>query len=187
MASFEYTKTSPSDSSDSNVHIDYFSQRSWSEEVLGSFGHGQPPPPTYKIPRKQVNSSLIHTPSNPQRSRQVSIAQSVSNGGRSSVQWNYQNGGLAVQYEDEGGANQERNAVTPVSPREGMEINFETAFRFSGLGRGNGAKRSGGSSVEVRVGDISRTTSAGTVRQFVIRKQSAVDRGERGIVIWEVQ
>lgn len=186
MATLDIIKTSPSETSaaSSDAGSDGVQPRSWTQEVMGTFGHGRPPPPTYKIPRKEVNSTLITTPVDV-RARQLSIVPSVSNGGRSSVGWNNPYSTLHEDraYEHPGRASPAYSAYTssPVSPREGLERNLETSYHFSGLGRGIGSKRSEGSSVDVAVGNTSRSDSIRAVRQVFIRKESRVDRGSRGI------
>jgi len=183
MASFDITKTSPSESSaTSDVAVGDVSPELWTQEVLGSFGHGRPPPPTFRIPRKEVNSTLIHTPTDA-RARQLSIAPSVSNGGRSSVRWSNHQIALPGENGSENGPSSAGSpyASSPISPKDGVGGDLETSYHFSGLGRGSGSKRSEGSSIEVALGGPSRPSSLQAVRQVFIRKESRVDRGLRGI------
>jgi len=183
MASFGITKTSPSEcSTSSDGAIDDVPQGLWEQEVLGSFGYGRPPPPTFKIPRKEVNSTLIHTPTDA-RARKLSVVPSVSNGARSSVRWSNHHITLPEGNEYENGPSSACSlyAPSPISTRDGTGRSLETPCHFGGLGRGSGSKRSEGSSVEVTVGGPSRPESLDAVRQVFIRKESRVDRGLRGI------
>lgn len=183
MASPDITKASPSEySASSDVAIGDVPHELWTQEVLGSFGHGRPSPPTFKIPRKEVNSTLIHTPTDA-RARQLSIVPSVSNGARSSVRWSSHNMTLPEENEVENGPSSACSpyASSPISPMDGVGGKLEVSYNFSGLGKGSGSKRSEGSSIEVAVGGPSRPESLQAVRQVFIRKESRVDRGLRGI------
>lgn len=182
MASIGIIRTSPSESGVSaDVDIADIGPNLWTQEVLESFGHDRAPPPTYKIPRKEVNSTLIFTPTDV-RARQLSIVPSVSNEARSSVSW--RNPHITPPEEnaneDEPSPVYSQYPSSPISPREEMERNLETSCHLSGLGRNSGSKRSDGSSVQVAVGDYSRSGSISAARQVFIRKESQVNRGVRG-------
>ena len=190
MAYFGFTKTSPSDSSaisdDIQQDVQALSPEQLKDEVMGSFGHTQAPLPAYKIPRKEVNSTIIYTSTDP-RARQLSIAPSFSNGARSSIQWSNPHTNVPeVEDHDQDRPSSlspsQYYAYSPVSPRDGMGISLENALKMSGLGigRNGGSKKSIGSSVEVAMGDVSRSASTRAARQMFVRKESLVDRGLRG-------
>ncbi|KAF8423299.1 major facilitator superfamily domain-containing protein [Tirmania nivea] len=183
MASFDITGTSPSENSASaDVAVCDVPQELWTQEVMESFGHGRPPPPTFKIPRKEVNSTLIHTPTD-SRARQLSLVPSVSNGARSSARWSNHHITLPSENGGETGPSSVCSlyASSTISPREGLGGDLETSYQFSGLGRGSGSKRSEGSSIEVAVGGPSRPESLKAFRQVFLRKESRVNRGPRGL------
>ena len=166
----------------SDVPIDPQSSRSWSQDVLGMaiFDRRRSTLPTYSIPRKEVKSSLV-TPSdeNRQSSFVASIVNSSSKKSRRSEvsprRGNSRSSRSTGSPESKGKA--PKLPAMPPLLKEGEDSGVGAVFRFSSL---LGSKKSKRSSIDVAVGG-SEAASERSVRQFVLRKESRVDRGSKGI------
>ncbi|KAI5803405.1 hypothetical protein DFH27DRAFT_47746 [Peziza echinospora] len=158
------------------------SPMSWSAEILELGHHNRASnPPTFRIPRKVVSSSVVESPID--QNKHKSIVPSVSHGDKSS-QWSIPSAPLPVRKQRDynnnivGGHGHGGGMVTPTSPRDRFERNMEYELALGKRGTVK-SKQSSASSVMVDVGEA--TVSHDGVRQVYMRKKSQVDRGTRGI------